>query len=125
MAREVLDSLAAQRRETESLRVRLDQLLRQLYGPKSEWVAGTPSLFEIGPSDNASSLTPPPDPESDGYPDPRRCRHGLRRLPREFPRQWVERDIAEAQKLCPCCHAPRVRIGEDVTERVDYRPASL
>ena len=30
-----------------------------------------------------------------------------------------------AEKACPCCRGMRVRIGEDVAERLDYRPASL
>ncbi len=36
MIRELLAALADTRREADSLRVRLDQLLRRLYGPKSE-----------------------------------------------------------------------------------------
>ncbi len=125
MVQELLDTLAAQRRETELLRTRLDQLLRRLYGPKSEKVSNTPSLFETPPSDSALPLAPPPHPTSDSRPAPRTGRHGRRRLPRELPRQRVEHDLSEAQKLCPCCRAPRQRIGEEVTERLDYRPASL
>ena len=34
-------------------------------------------------------------------------------------------DLTEAEKACPCCGELRVRIGADVSERLDYRPASL
>jgi transposase len=34
-------------------------------------------------------------------------------------------DLTEAEKACPCCAAPRIRVGQEVSERVDYRPASL
>src|SRR5262249_16818591 len=33
--------------------------------------------------------------------------------------------IEEAEKVCPCCQRTRVRIGSDVSERLDYRPAAL
>jgi transposase len=34
-------------------------------------------------------------------------------------------DVPEAERLCPCCHEPMQRIGEDRSERVDYRPAKI
>lgn len=127
MVRELLDALAAERRTSESLRTRLDQLLRRLYGPRSEKVSNTPSLFDDEHGDNALSLTPPSGPEREPEAPPTRVkgRHGRRRLPRELPRQRVEHDLSEAEKLCPCCRGSRVRIGEEISERLDYRPASL
>jgi transposase len=117
LVRELLDALAAERRERAALQDRLDQLLRRLYGPKSEKV----------PND-----APPGAPEARNdtlshgparTPAPRR--HGRRRLPRDLPRQRVEHDLSESERLCPCCRGPRVRIGEEVSERLDYRPAAL
>jgi transposase len=125
MIRELLDALAAERRASETLRTRLDQLLRRLYGPKSEKVSNTPSLFDNPPSDNAVSLDPLPEPADEIDNAPKKRRHGRRRLPRELPRQRVEHDLTDAEKLCPCCRSLRVRIGEEVSERLDYRPASL
>jgi transposase len=40
-------------------------------------------------------------------------------------RERVEIDLTEAEKVCPCCRQMRVRIGTAVSERLDYRPASL
>jgi transposase len=42
-----------------------------------------------------------------------------------LPKERVEIDLAEAEKACPCCQRIRVRIGADVSERLDYRPAAL
>jgi transposase len=42
-----------------------------------------------------------------------------------LPRERVEIDLTEAEKACPCCQRTRVRIGADVSERLDYRPAAL
>jgi transposase len=122
MVRELIEALDAERRASESLRARLDQLLRRLYGPRSEKVSNTPSLFDNEPSDNPLPL--PPEPEREGIPA-KAGRHGRRRLPRDLPRHRVEHDLTDAQKLCPCCRSPRVRIGEEVSERLEYRPASL
>jgi transposase len=129
MVRELLEALASEQRTSESLRIRLDQLLRRLYGPKSEKLSKTPSLFEDEPSDdttgdNAVSLTTTSE-LTDEVPIAKKRRHGRRRLPRDLPRQRIEHDLTETQKLCPCCRSTRVRIGEEVTERLDYKPASL
>ncbi len=129
MVRELLETLATERRTSESLRTRLDQLLRRLYGPRSEKLSNTPSLFENEPSDgevsdNAMSLDTSSEP-TDEVPVAKKRRHGRRRLPRDLPRQRIEHDLTEGEKLCPCCRAMRVRIGEEISERLDYKPASV
>jgi transposase len=50
--------------------------------------------------------------------------HGRQPLPAHLPRERVVYDLAEADKPCPCCGGPRVCIGEQVSEQLDYRPAS-
>jgi transposase len=121
MVRELLAALGAERRQLDQVRARLDHLLRRLYGPKSEKLSNTPSLFDDPPpADTAVSRDPPPDRSP-----PAKRGHGRRALPRDLPRQRVEHDLSEAEKVCPCCQAPRARIGEEVTERLDYRPSSL
>jgi transposase len=37
----------------------------------------------------------------------------------------VEYDLPEAEKVCPCCQTPRLRIGTETSEQLDYQPASL
>jgi transposase len=125
LVRELLDALAAERRESTALRTRLDQLLRRLYGPKSEKVPDTSSPNPNATGDNPLSLTPESEPRTESGDAPKKRRHGRRRLPRDLPRQRIEHDVAEAEKLCPCCRGRRVRIGEEVSERLDYKPASL
>src|SRR5262245_18236085 len=49
---------------------------------------------------------------------------GRRLLPRELPRQRVEIDVAEADKICACGHL-KTRIGETMSEKLEYVPASL
>ena len=54
----------------------------------------------------------------------RRRGHGWGKLPEHLPREEVLIDVPESERTCPCCGEPLERIGEDRTERVDYRPAT-
>src|SRR6185436_17555510 len=63
---------------------------------------------------------PPPEPAT-----PKRRGHGRRPRPADLPRERVEIDLTDAEKACPCCQRTRIRIGADVSERLEYRPASL
>jgi hypothetical protein len=52
MVGELLDTLRDQRRENEQLRSRLDQLLRRIYGPRSERInPDQPLLFDAVPGE--------------------------------------------------------------------------
>lgn len=55
----------------------------------------------------------------------RRKHPGRHALSKDLPRQEVILDVTEADKHCPCCDAPKVCIGQDTTESLDYQPASL
>lgn len=122
MVRELLAALSDRSRELDQVRARLDQLLRKLYGPKAERVSATPSLFADPPPMDTAVAFAPPDPT----PSPLARRgHGRRALPRDLPRQRVEHDLTDAERLCPGCRTPRARIGEDISERLDYKPSSL
>src|SRR5262249_44677640 len=50
--------------------------------------------------------------------------HGRQVLPEHLPRERVEYDLTEAERRCPACGRPRACIGEQVSEQLDYRPAS-
>ena len=47
-----------------------------------------------------------------------------RPLPAELPRETIEHDIAEEEKLC-ACGCMKQRIGEEVTEQLEFVPAKL
>jgi len=46
-------------------------------------------------------------------------------LPKSLHRQRVVHDLAEGQRQCPQCQGELKRIGEEVSERLEYVPASL
>lgn len=51
--------------------------------------------------------------------------HGRRVLPKTLPRVRQEQDLTEEEKLCSVCLSPKVKIGEEISEQLDYRPAAL
>nr|WP_197447003.1 IS66 family transposase [Tautonia plasticadhaerens] len=123
---ELLATVAELRATIEGQQAQIDKLARLAFGRKSERVAG-PTLFDQVP--DSGPPTPADSPPLPGPPPtsakPRRRGHGRRTLPADLPRERVEVDLTEAEKACPSCHRTRVRIGADVSERLDYRPASL
>lgn len=55
----------------------------------------------------------------------RRAKPGRKPLPADLPREEVIHDIPEEEKICSCCGAPLVRIGEETSEKLDIVPARM
>ena len=126
MIRELLALLHSRQRELSGVQQRLDQLLRRLYGPKAEaFRPDQPNLFD-GSAESAPTPKPPAIPE-DSEPAGRSKKkgHGRQRLPADLVREPVVHDLPEAENVCPCCQTPRMKIGEETSEQLDYRPAKL
>jgi len=111
LVRELLAEVRRLRQENEHLRHRLDQALRLHFGQRSE--RSRPRRARV-----------PRELESDGE-AASRPGHGRQPLPAHLRRERVVYDLAEADRRCPCCGGPRVCIGEQVSEQLDYRPASF
>jgi len=128
MIRELLDILRQTRRENEQLQHRLDLLLRRLYGPRTErfdpdQILLIPDAFEPVTPEPADTVPPAPEPRPES---PKRARpHGRRPLPKALPREPQSYVLTEAERRCPECGQTRVKIGEEHSEQLDYRPASL
>lgn len=122
--RELLDLVAQLQQKNDNLQQQLEQLRRRLAGHKSEKLnPNQPLLFAelaaAAASDTAMSL-PPVTAES---PPKRRGhgRHGLNPKLRRDRRVYV---LDEDQRRCPCgglCD----KFGEEISEQLDYVPASL
>jgi transposase len=128
MVRELLDVLRQTRRENGELRHRLDLLLRRLYGPRTERFDPNqplliPDAFEPVTPDPAEVVPPPPEPRP--QPTKKAHPHGRRPLPKDLPRVPRVYDLTEAERRCPECGETRVKIDEEHSEQLDYRPASL
>jgi hypothetical protein len=51
--------------------------------------------------------------------------HGRNPLPESLERRRVVFDLEESQRQCPHCQTPMQKIGEDISERLEYVPASF
>jgi transposase len=124
MIRELLATLHDRDRELAGARHRLDQLLRRLYGPRAEKI--DPNQLLLFAEAAAPAPAPPEPPPAPPQPAPApRAGHGRRRLPRDLPRQTVVHELPQAERACPGCGQERLPIGREVSEQLDYKPASL
>lgn len=122
------EQLTTSQREIAALRHELDILCQRLFGKKSERV--DPRQLKLALEQLANERGPVTEPvEMDSGETPvrghtRRRPTGRRPLPAHLPRRRVEVDVSEAEKQCACGHTRR-RIGEDVSEKLEYEPASF
>jgi hypothetical protein len=115
-------------RENAALRQQLDVLCHRMFGKRSERV--DPRQLQLALEQLANEPGPVTEPiEMDSGDTPvrghtRRRPTGRRPLPAHLPRRRVEIDVPDADRLCACGH-PKTRIGEAVSEKLEYQPASF
>jgi transposase len=117
--------------ENARLKHHLELLRRRVFGRSSEKgtiVIAEQHVLPFGPS--AAGAVTPEASDEDATPQPstptRRRRHpGRRPLEKALPRQRWELLPPAAELACPCCGTTKTRIGEDVTEELDYQPSSF
>jgi transposase len=125
MIRELVATVAQLRNTVEKQQAHIHYLVRLTFGRRCERVEG-PTLFDGLAEPPTAPSVPEPIPES--VPETvgqKRRGHGRRQRADNLPRQRQVLDLTEAEKSCPCCGQTRVRIGADVSQRLDYRPACL
>lgn len=129
MIYELLDALKDAKHDRDAVRERLDLLLRRLYGPKAErFDPNQPWLIpEMAPGQGAAPAEHEPDGDQDTTTaDKKKAKgHGRKPLPEDLPRRRCEHTLPEAERMCPCCGIACPKFGEDVSEQLDYHPASL
>lgn len=127
LIRELLATLREQTHLNANLQHQLEQLLRKLYGRKSEKLDPNQLLLfareilEAGGPD----ITPQPEPTTPAAPKPPVQGHGRKPLPASLPRRTVRHDVAPEDRPCPDCGEVRQPFSEDVREQLEYVPASL
>src|SRR5690606_32382298 len=103
--------------------------LRRIYGRSSEKIDPAQLLLFGQTMQRAAQAVEAradkQEPAATSATSPRRQGHGRRPLPADLPRHRVEHAMPAEALICPCCDHPRVRIGEEVSEQLDYTPASL
>ena len=129
-----LDRRQQQLARTEHL---LQQLLRARYGRKSEQLSADQlALFqaelaaqgmrlEESPAETEQDKGSDEEPPASGVASGKGPGRGRKPLPRHLKRERIEYDLPEEDKHCAGCRQTRRRIGEEVSERFEYVPASL
>jgi transposase len=116
--------IASQQQQIDHLQEMLRLFQNELFGRKSEArvEAVNPNQLQLfTPTEAVKPITPEDKVPVKGH---TRKKSGRKPLPEDLPRVDVVHDIPEAQKQC-ACGATLSRIGEDVSEKLDYIPATL
>ncbi len=123
MIASLLEDRDAGERRLRQLQHMLEQLLRWRYGPRRERVNEHQLLLFAAEILKADADTAPEKKTSSTKPRDRG--HGRKRLPKTLERRRVVFDLADDEKQCTHCERVLDLIGEEVSERLEYVPASL
>ena len=125
----LIQELSATVHEEQRLRTRLQQqvdlLLKRLYGPRAERI--DPKQLVLFAQELVAAQESESTPEEE-LPAPApavKKGHGRKPLPKDLPRQRIVHDVPAHEKVCTECGADKKRIGEEVSEQVEYVPASM
>ena len=126
----LLEEAEQRERKLRQLQHWVEQLLRARYGPRRERVDEHQLFLFAAAILTQGGKTPPTSdegktPPSDSTSSSSRPGHGRGALPKSLRRQRVVYDLGEDQRQCPECQEKLKRIGEEVSERLEYVPASL
>ncbi len=126
LIRELLEPLRQQTHLNDTLQHQLEQLLRRIYGRKSEKLDPDQLLLFAREILEAAGPETQPEPELTPAPaKPPAKGHGRKPLPAGLPRKRIVHDVPLEERLCPDCGGERGCIGEEVREQLEYVPASM
>jgi len=129
---ELSRSLEAAQKTISALQHQLEELLKRFYGPKSEKYDPDQLLFDRVLLDGAGdpgAQQQGPEPDTPQEPEARtkskRTPHGRLPIPDHLPREVVVLDVSDEEKTCPVTGEPMICIGEEVSEKLEFRPGRL
>jgi len=102
-------------------------LKRLLFGPRRERLPEAPGqqhLFDDPAPASVPAELPDNAPTEPSTPQKPRKGHGRRMIPDHLPRTPVLHDVPPEERFCDCGRE-KARIGEDVTEQLDYQPGKV
>lgn len=126
---ELRRSLDESQREKNLLKNKLEQILRRLYGPRGERIDPAQLLLFAEAIVKRAQAEATPEPDEPAAPaaasNVRKGRHGRHRLSPNLPRVRMEHPVRPEQIPCPGCGRERTRFAEEISEQLEYKPASL
>src|SRR5271165_1112262 len=112
------------RKQIESQQAHIHRLVRMTFGRGGERVEG-PTLFDGMAVPETEVPTPVELPTPEAPSEAKRKGHGRRCKPKDLPRRREEIDLSDAEKVCACCGTVKIRIGQCISERLDYQPMAI
>jgi transposase len=116
-----------QHEQIDKLRHELELFKRYLFGQRRERFVEDPRQEKLFAMGEAAAIDQSPAAEVVDSPAPsgRRRGHGRRRLPDSLPRRRIIHELSEAERGCPCCGKLRVKVSEEISEQLEFQPASF
>jgi transposase len=108
--------------DIELLKQQIQYLVRARFGRKSERIDSNPDQLRIFTLP-AETLPGPTLEEKPAAILQHRKGHGRKK--RELPRIRHEYSLPQAELVCKCCNGQLNKIGEEISEQLEYVPASL
>lgn len=122
---ELTDLVDAKSRRMRDMVARIEYLERRVYGPSRETIS--PDQLRLAFAEEEVPVPPhaheAPDEEETRPREERKKHPGRTPLPDSLPRERIEYALADCS--CQHCGAQMERIGEEVSEELEYVPASL
>ena len=123
---ELASTIRLQEREKDQLLHRVQYLAQQLYGRRSEKIDPAQLLLFAAQTMEAITAEPAAEAESEDTPaTPNKKGHGRKKPPVALPHLPLEHPVPDSDKVCAECGGEKRRIGEKITEQLEYAPASL
>jgi len=130
---ELKKKLHSSERKVSMLQHQVEQLLRRVYGRRSERLDPNQLMLEplILEAINEPAPSPEPiapllaKPERKAPPKTKRKHPGRIPIPEHLERVEIVLDVPEEQKTCPDTGKPLKQIGWEVSEKLEYRPGKL
>jgi len=129
MILDLLGTLDDHKRQIDQLKHQLAQLRRHQFGRRSEKIDTGQLLLAFAQLQQAEAQAKAAQRVANSRPaTPPREKpngHGRRALPEDLPRERIAYPLPEQERICPDCGQVRDKMGEEVTEQLDYVPASF
>lgn len=112
----------------ERMQQQMEDLLRRLYGRRSEKLDINQMLMDgliLNADGEAQGPEPPPPAEAPATARKGRKHHGRRPLPDHLPRNEIIIPAPDEEKICPTTGQPRPLIGYEDSEKLEYIPETL
>jgi len=128
------EKLESTQRQLTNLQHQMEQLIKRLYGRKSEQINPNQMMLDsilleaLQQNQGQGALPPAADvPEESTVLKKKKAsqHHGRMPIPEHLPRVEILLDIPEEQKICPVTGEPLKVISVEISEKLEYRPGKL